>query len=695
MPGPDKCRLPRRMVLWWISQKLKTFDFFNRVIIFGNDQVSNIFGRPFRFPLHSVLGVMGAVLLAVMFRRCDPWHMCYISLHSGYESMVEFPRVRIMGNLHIPYRIPYYFFIALCLAFLPATVCMFRSGRNAVVHLTRNKPALWGLSISLCCFLITFFPGFFLQETRYPEPMFVRSAALYLTLGIYGVVFFFAGIHTYIIDLAVWNRLRTFILTAKLPWFLAALFLAEFLFTNLISYFAFDHLPHIQDSVAQVFHGKIFAAGRLTAPSPPLRDFFYYDHIINNGRWYSQYLPGHSFLMMLGVLAGAPWIINPLLGSATIVLLYFLGRELYSDGIGRLSAVLGLFSPFILFMSSEFMNHVTALFLFTLFALFYARTVRLQSVISAIVAGAALGWIVNIRPLTAVSLALPFAVYSCCLLWKQFRRYGKPFLALTLTATVFVAILLAFNYLTNGDPLLFGYQVLHGDEHLPGFGHAAWGAALTPALGVRHTLNNFVGLNKYLFEWPIPSLSFVMFLFASRKTNRWDTMLFFSFISLAAGYLFYWYQDWCFGPRFLYEASGVVILLTARGIQCVPHAISNAFNLPVSARRLYGLTAAVLVFCVLYGLAANVPALYKVYSSNYWEVNTKLFSVVKDRGVGKAIIFTSSSFGCLLMANSPFLDNDVIYAVDSGALNKKMMALYPGYRYFIAHKDTIDEIFPE
>jgi len=680
----------RRIALCRIRHKLKNRIFLTDVSLFGNDQVWKIFSRPFNIPLQSVLAVMGAVLLAVMFHHSDPWHMSHIPLQSGSENFVALRPVPVIGSLLIPYNL----FVMLCLVLLPATLCMFRSAREAAAHLVRSKPALWGLSISLFCFLITFFSGFFLQETRYPQPMYVRSAALYLTLGIYGVVFFFAGVSAYIVDFNIWNRLRIFILTARLPWFLAAIFAAEFLFANLISYFAFDHLPHVQDSVAQVFHGKIFAAGRLTAPSPLLRDFFYYDHIINNGRWYSQYLPGHSLLMMIGVLVGAPWIINPLLGSATIVLLYFLGRELYSDAIGRLAAVLGLFSPFILFMSSEFMNHVTALFLFTLFVLFYARTIRLKSAFSAIIAGASLGWILNIRPLTAVSLALPFTVYACYLLWKQVRRYRKPFLAMALTASVFVTILLAFNYLTNGDPLLFGYQVLHGDEHLPGFGHAAWGEAHTPALGIRHTLNNFVGLNKYLFEWPIPSLTFIVVLFASRKTNRWDRILIFSFCGLAAGYLFYWYQDWCFGPRFLYEAAGVMILLTARGIHCVPHFIREVLDLRVAVRRIYGFATAVLVFCILYGLAANVPALYKTYSSNYWEVNTKLFSVIRDRGIGKAIIFTNPDFGCLLMADSPFLVNDVICVIDRGDLNKKMMALYPGYRYFIAREDRIDEIFP-
>jgi hypothetical protein len=346
-------------------------------------------------------------------------------------------------------------------------------------------------------------------------------------------------------------------------------------------------------------------------------------------------------------------------------------------------------------MSSEFMNHTTALFLFTAFLILYARTVRLKSTASALFAGACLGWIVNIRPLTAATLALPFGVHACCLLWRQFNHCKRAFLALSLAASVFVALLLAFNYLTNGSPLVFGYQVLHGDEHLPGFGHAGWGEAHTLERGIRNTLNNFVGLNKYLFEWPIPSLIFVFMLFASGRTNRWDRLLFFSFLCLAGGYLFYWFQDWCFGPRFLYEAAGIMILLTARGIQSLPHFTTTVLKRTVSVRRLYGFTTAVLVFCTLYGLASNAPALYRIYSRNYWEVNTQLFREVERQKVGKAVIFTRHFFGCLLMANSPFLDTEVIYVVDSGPLNKKMMALYPGYRYFIAHGDRIEEIFPE
>ena len=159
-----------------------------------------------KFPLKGALGLVGAVLLVAMFRRCEPWHMCYIPLLSGPESFVEFRHVLFTGHL----RIPCEYFIVLSLVLLPAVACLFQGARDAVAALLKNKPALWAVSLSLVCFLISFFSGFFLDEKRYPAPLFVRSAALYLTLGLYGIVFFFIGVYRYSVDLKIWNRLAGF-----------------------------------------------------------------------------------------------------------------------------------------------------------------------------------------------------------------------------------------------------------------------------------------------------------------------------------------------------------------------------------------------------------------------------------------------------------------------------------------------------
>ena len=38
----------------------------------------------------------------------------------------------------------------------------------------------------------------------------------------------------------------------------------------------YDFVPRISDEIAQLFQAKIFLSGHLTAPSPPLPEFFTY-----------------------------------------------------------------------------------------------------------------------------------------------------------------------------------------------------------------------------------------------------------------------------------------------------------------------------------------------------------------------------------------------------------------------------------
>ena len=60
-------------------------------------------------------------------------------------------------------------------------------------------------------------------------------------------------------------------------------------------------------------------------PSPPFREFFDYAHMINDGRWYCQYPPGHSLLLVPGVWLGVPWLVNPILGGLSVYGVFLLG----------------------------------------------------------------------------------------------------------------------------------------------------------------------------------------------------------------------------------------------------------------------------------------------------------------------------------------------------------------------------------
>jgi hypothetical protein len=416
-------------------------------------------------------------------------------------------------------------------------------------------------------------------------------------------------------------------------------------------------------------------------------------HNINNGRWYSEYTPGHIFMLMLGLIVGAMWITNPLLGSASIVLFYLIGRETFGEKTGRLAALLGIFSPFIIFMSSGFFSHVTTLFYTALFTLFFIKTVKYSKLYHPLIAGISLGIALNARILTAIGIALPYAFYAIYLMFTRRREYLLRFAIMFTGFMLLVGVLAGFNYLTNGHPLLTGYEVLWGKEHHPGFGPSPWGIIHTPKRGLIQNLNNLNLLNKYLFEWCIPSTFFVMLLFMGRRKNRWDYLLFGSAFSLSFVYFFYWFQGWAFGPRLMYESISPLILLTARGILNTPDIMRERFHASSSKGQIRYSLNLVIAFCISIALFVNIPPLVRVYSDDYWGVDTKVQRAVEEENISNAVVFVGSYYGSVLPLNSPLLDNEIIYARDLGFKNKLMMEYYPDRRYYLVYDGNIQEVF--
>src|SRR3990172_1835065 len=83
----------------------------------------------------------------------------------------------------------------------------------------------------------------------------------------------------------------------------------------------------------------------------------------------------------------------------------------------------------------------------------------------------------------------PLLFFGGAKLVRRRKQLMAGSLAMAGAASVFVGLLLMFNYLTNGHPLLFGFQVLYGEDVLPGFGNSAWGEAHTLLRGVYQTLD--------------------------------------------------------------------------------------------------------------------------------------------------------------------------------------------------------------
>ncbi|HEY9870004.1 MAG TPA: glycosyltransferase family 39 protein [Candidatus Obscuribacterales bacterium] len=455
--------------------------------------------------------------------------------------------------------------------------------------------------------------------------------------------------------------------------------------SNLGSYFLFDHLPHVEDSICQFFNSKILAAGKLTAPSPAPEEAFAYRYMImSGGKWYSQYPPGHTLLLALGNLVGAPWLINPLFGALCVALIFFIGKELYGRTVGFMAAILASVCPFLVFMSSEFMNHVPTLFCIEMFLLCFIFMVKNRGCIWAALGGASLGYAFSMRPFSALGLGAPFLIYGIMRLLVvrgKKDRQVQSLVVLFSCGLAVLSLLALYNQLTNGSFFRFGYEVYDPNDR-PGFGYGCFGAHHTPWAGLVNTLRSFNGLNYFLFGWPVPCLIFAAVATAKRRTD-WDLLLICSILSNAFVYFFYWFEDWCFGPRYMFESTAALVLLTARGIALLPELVQD-FVGPGRRRLTHAYTFLLLVICFAVSFTVYLPAACRLFGNSYWGVDTTLPRKLNQAGLKDALVFVRSNYGAFLPQMTPWLDSPIVYAKDRGPVkNKEVVERFPGRKVYI------------
>ncbi|HET6617850.1 MAG TPA: glycosyltransferase family 39 protein [Gemmatimonadota bacterium] len=419
-----------------------------------------------------------------------------------------------------------------------------------------------------------------------------------------------------------------------------------------VSTFAFEHRPQLIDDVIQVFQAKIFASGALMAPEPADRAFFITQHMImDGGRWYSQYPPGHSALLALGVLSGAAWLVPIALSVATAALLYRFVAEAYDESTARLTLLLLVLAPFFWFMGASFMNHVSSLAGVAAFLYGFARWEKWGSERWLALAGAALGVAILSRPVEIVAIGAVFGgVLAVEALrrksWRPIAACGIPFLAVA-------SLYLAFNAATTGHPLRPGYIELWGSAHGLGFHEGPWGEPHTPAAGLRNEILDLALLNVFLFEWPVPALwPLGIALAAGWLSERWDARLLTAFLAVPAVYFFYWHRDTFLGPRFLYVTIAFLVPLLARAAiegarrlraRVVPGPGSSSVDLPTWA-------VLALVLATGYAVAYGIPARYLIYRTSMESMKLDLVAEAKAAGIDRGLVFVAETWGSRVIA---------------------------------------------
>jgi hypothetical protein len=118
------------------------------------------------------------------------------------------------------------------------------------------------------------------------------------------------------------------------------------------SLFAYRAYPLSMDEYAPWFQAKAFAAGRLTGKVPPellpriVPTFHnYFLETASDGRIIEAYWPGLALLLAPFMLLGVPWLLNPLLGAASLAVLWHLARKLLPEKTWGWVLLFALASP--------------------------------------------------------------------------------------------------------------------------------------------------------------------------------------------------------------------------------------------------------------------------------------------------------------------------------------------------------------
>lgn len=437
---------------------------------------------------------------------------------------------------------------------------------------------------------------------------------------------------------AVWERYP-----ARTAWGIALLALPLYLF---VAWGVFDGRPLLIDEVTQTLQAHTYAAGRLAETTPAHPEFTRVIHMAEReGRTFSQYPPGLSLLLAIGVLAGLAWTIVPLCGALAIPAVAILARAADPRaGVSSGATLLFAITPFFVFMSGTHMGHVPVL----TFALWggAAMATALASASPrpgvALASGLAFGLSASVRPVDAAAFAVPAAAWL--LAWAaRDRRRWIDVLAAGAGLAVPLALVLWINARTTGHPVLFGYQLLWGPRHDLGFHAAPWGDAHTPARGVELLSLYFLRLQGFLYETPLPSLlPATAALWLARRSSAVDRWLLASAALLLVAYWAYWHEAFLWGPRYVFPLIPVLALWTAR----LPAAIVER-TARVEWRRGIGFVyAAALVGAFAFAVPFRVRQYRASFPAQRWDLD----AAARAAGVRDAVVLVREGWVAQLAA---------------------------------------------
>jgi 4-amino-4-deoxy-L-arabinose transferase-like glycosyltransferase len=477
-----------------------------------------------------------------------------------------------------------------------------------------------------------------------------------------------------------------------------------------ISYAIFEHMPHVEDEFANLWAAHVMAEGEIYLSSPPLTRAFFIPFVVDyEGRRFAKYPPGWPATLSLGVRAGLTYLVNPVLAGLAVWLIYRLGRKISRPEIGLLAALLAAASPIHLMLSGTIMPHPWSLFLSLAFMLawldlFPASTVskigqsKIPTWMLILTAGLSLGLLALTRPLTAVGVALPFAVHGLIILFKGNRRQRMHAVAVAGLGLAVALLYPLWQAALTGDPLLNPYTLWWSYDKVgfgPGHGRTEAGhnlrsAMLTTFFTFRAGVHDFFG-------WPFLSWLFLPFGIVALWRNRDGWLALSVFPSLVLIHFTYWVGSWLFGPRYYYESLPGLSITTALGFAWIGGWLSKKSRWR-SIRRKASL--ALLFILLLINITMYLPQRIAGMHGLYGVQRSDL-EPVQEADFGKVLLIVHThetwyEYGRLITLGPPYSEGDLILALSRGsARDRELIESYPDYDVVHYYPERPTEFYDE
>lgn len=463
-----------------------------------------------------------------------------------------------------------------------------------------------------------------------------------------------------------------------------ALCVAALGFTCYIALAQYHAQPHILDASSYYFQAKIFASGQLSEPAPApdqLGAFQGPFMVAYNGRWFSQYAPLTPALLAVGIVVGAPWLVEPLLGALALWGIYRIGRRFFGPPTATLALGLGVLSPFYSYLAASYLSHTVALFFAVYFVLFLLRFVEKGRAGALAVAAVCAVCMLLTRELTAILIGFGATAFIFGSSWRRLWLAWRWLLpALVPAASILVTgvlLYLLYNKLQTGDALVAPRTLFSlADRYGFGEGIGFYGQhTLAAGLVVLDQLLTSLLIN--LYGWPFYlTLALVPLAFLRKlRALRWDIFCLFMAALLVGAQAGYFYHGIYLGPRYLFEALPFLLLLTARGLTGLASALAAIWRwLPpvLSDVELTRLAQSAVTAVLLILVLCNV--LY--YMPRQLALHTDFTGLPASEPVNVTTIYNFHPTNALIVTNDWFIYNYILWPLNDPDLRGPTLYAY-------------------